>query len=577
MRDPSAAHRRAPSTSSAVLVIKVPWRRLILIMATLLLLIGTRFAIDAARPTFIAPPIAAAAPVSSSLLSRQRGASVIPQAATIGSVSVLPPVPPSSTPSLTPHSGEMTGSSTATHTGVRSFSGSTSPTPAVTHSIASLPSPERKDATHTPTSAAPPDAAPTTEAPISYVDWRRPFPIRFQDEHGVGSNTPSVAHSATWLPSTWRQQVHSTLPFFVDVFLADECVVALVPVANLSWQVLINDTMLQVGNDTMMLRPVHFGPFSSKNAVHVLRWCVNSLHGVPSVAVHLHVPGASARLTLTRDRDEATARMPPRGIAACTLFQDWGEFAIWSRYLLAIGIEHVVGYFNGGPVNNASFPTPYAFWPSPPAPNSAVLAQFSSVAKLVSDGRVTLHAWTVPYRLFAHGDPPEAQLYANAACLHRYFPRFSSILLMDTDEFLVVNSSADLQARNLTALFTKNKCFKIKATFASSGYNITGLTEFRVASFAAAGAQRDVMPVKQGYQKYALRHDAQLWYRDPHSHPDCRIDEDPAKYTFLHVTNWRRHDSDIYTTTKDVGRVPTTALVDTLDWARGHGSGSGVA
>lgn len=371
----------------------------------------------------------------------------------------------------------------------------------------------------------------------------------------------------------WHREVDGTFPFIIDLFLAGECVTAVIPIANLSWQVLVKDITLQVANETNLLRPLYLGPLSSKNAVGVLRWCASVFVGVPSVAVHLRVPGAHACATLTRDRDEKLAGVSPRrGVAACTVFQDWGEFAIWSLYLLAIGVEHVVGYYNGGPIGNSSFPTPYSAWPKPLSPDSAVTAHVNAAAALVSAGKVTLYAWTIPYRLFRRGDPPETQLYANAACLNRYFPRFSSILLMDTDEFLVVNSSLDLGARNLTALFSGNKCFRMKATFASSGYNLTATpTEMSAMSFSAAGAWRDANPVKNGYEKFALRNDAQPWYSDPHGHPDCnREHKNPDKFTFLHITNWRRHDSFVFSTTKDVGRVSTTALADTLAWAEGN-------
>ena len=105
-------------------------------------------------------------------------------------------------------------------------------------------------------------------------------------------------------------------------------------------------------------------------------------------------------------------------IGACTLFNDGVKFLTWVRYMRAIGVDTVYGYYNG---------------------NLTELDHLrADGADLVASGALRLGQWTAPYASwYGAGDKHMQTQYGSmSSCLARHRGKHAWMALLDDDEYL---------------------------------------------------------------------------------------------------------------------------------------------
>lgn len=202
-----------------------------------------------------------------------------------------------------------------------------------------------------------------------------------------------------------------------DAVLEDDCVYALAP--GYVWRREAADTVAALTAELVdAAGRVAPGPRAAVvhrvDKVVTLRWCDAALADAASVNVTLRV-GTSVVARTVVSRPPQSTRGP---LAACTMFHRPASFALWARYLLAVGVDVVYGYYYSGGGNLSGAP-------------------FESLAPLLADGSVVVLDWPADYYFF---NPPDVSNFisqggAMMSCQLRHRRSHEWTIFMDDDEF----------------------------------------------------------------------------------------------------------------------------------------------
>ena len=296
--------------------------------------------------------------------------------------------------------------------------------------------------------------------------WKPHCVLLFPTSYG---STPPLSPAVPLAPS------FATQPSLVDAVLTGRCVFVvaitsswLVPILNSS--LLLESVTFDGGGFKIGLPMVELGKPTSIQRTFVRNrvYCDDRFARVRSLTLTLHQSWNgtlwAVRTTVFRETGDSTNRWPlawdgdaqvkpspsptssnssitstpaPISVGACTLFNNGPKFLLWVRYMHAIGIDTVYGYYNG---------------------NLTDLDYLrADAADLVASGALRLGEWLGPYtswfgyKTLKWDGWQETQHGSMTSCLDRHFSKHAWMALMDDDEYLDVRAPPPATLKSLLA------------------------------------------------------------------------------------------------------------------------------
>ena len=297
-------------------------------------------------------------------------------------------------------------------------------------------------------------------------------------EPGGGQITPSSTPWAAWKPhSVLLSPPQSPLPLspprnlspafgrqphVIDAVLTGRCVYFVTrPSAfilpNLTAPMVVRAAELGHGVELLAVGVdlVHLGSPTAYEwpVVRNRVWCDDRLAGAPNVTLTLSQEWGGedwvVRTTVQREEGDAAgmrwplawdgegagvaaasppplAGEPPISIGACTMFNEGLKFLTWVRYMRAMGVDTVYGYFTGHVDDLAPF--------------------VEDGADLVAAGALRLGEWLTPYHSTWYTEHAVlSQAEAMSSCLDRHTGKHAWMVLMDDDEYLHLEANTTLK------------------------------------------------------------------------------------------------------------------------------------